>query len=117
MKNMALKEPLKEVSFLGKGTVLEGKMTFQGELRLGGKFDGEIYESGMLIVAETAALKGKFKVQAIAIRGLVEGEVDARERVDIYREGKFFGNLFTPIITIEESGIFEGNLKRKETDK
>jgi cytoskeletal protein CcmA (bactofilin family) len=29
-------------SFLGKNTVLEGKMSFKGELRLDGKFDGEI---------------------------------------------------------------------------
>ena len=65
-------------AFLGKETVFEGKMTFEGVFRLDGKFEGEIFESGTLIVGETAVVKGKIGVNTIIINGLVEGEVHAQ---------------------------------------
>ena len=98
-------------AFLGKETVFEGKMTFEGVFRLDGKFGGEIFESGTLIVGETAAIKGKIAVNTLVINGLVEAEVQAKSRVEIHSTGKFYGNLSTPIIIIAEGGIFEGTCK------
>ncbi len=49
-------------AFLGKETSFEGKMTFQGVFRLEGRFEGEIFESGTLIVGESALIKGKVGV-------------------------------------------------------
>jgi cytoskeletal protein CcmA (bactofilin family) len=104
--------PMEEISaFLGKETVFEGKMTFEGVFRLDGKFEGEIFESGTLIVGETAVVKGKIAVNTLIINGQVEGEVQAQGRVEIHSTGKLHGNLSTPIITIAEGGIFEGNCK------
>jgi len=98
-------------AFLGKETVFEGKMTFEGVFRLDGKFGGEVFESGTLIVGETAAIKGKIAVNTLVINGLVEAEVQAKSRVEIHSTGKFYGNLSTPIIIIAEGGIFEGTCK------
>jgi cytoskeletal protein CcmA (bactofilin family) len=106
-----MKEASKEISFLGKDFILEGKITFQGDVRIEGKFEGEVFVRKALIVGETAALKGKIRVHTILIHGLVEGEVDAKERVEIYPTGKFYGTLFTPILTISEGGILDGNCK------
>jgi cytoskeletal protein CcmA (bactofilin family) len=117
-----LSSPPEDISaFLGKETVFEGKMTFEGVFRLDGKFQGEIFESGTLIVGETASVKGKIGVNTLVINGLIEGEVHAKGRVEIHTTGKLYGNLSTPIITIAEGGIFEGNCKmegrpQKESD-
>jgi cytoskeletal protein CcmA (bactofilin family) len=102
-------------AFLGKETAFEGKMTFEGVFRLEGKFEGEIFEGGTLIVGETAVIKGKIGVNTIIINGLVEGEVHAKGRVEIHSTGKLYGNLFTPILTINEGGILEGHCKMEGT--
>jgi cytoskeletal protein CcmA (bactofilin family) len=101
-------------AFLGKETSFEGKMTFGGVFRLDGKFEGEIFESGTLIVGQTAAVKGKIGVNTIIINGLVEGEVHAKERVEIDSTGKFLGDLLTSTLVIKEGGILEGNCKMEE---
>jgi cytoskeletal protein CcmA (bactofilin family) len=98
-------------AFLGKETLFEGKMTFEGVFRLDGKFEGEIFDSGTLIVGETAIVKGKIGINTIIINGLVEGDVYAKVRVEIHPTGKVYGKLFTPIFTINEGGIFEGHCK------
>jgi cytoskeletal protein CcmA (bactofilin family) len=102
-------------AFLGRETSFEGKMTFEGVFRLDGKFEGEIFESGRLIVGETAAVKGKIGVNTIIINGLVEGEVYAKERVEIDSAGKFYGNLFTHTLVVKEGGILEGHCRMEET--
>ncbi len=86
-------------------------MTFEGIFRLDGKFEGEIFESGTLIVGETAVVKGKIEAETIVINGHVEGEVCAKGRVEIHHTGKFYGNLLTPILTVDEGGFFDGNCK------
>jgi cytoskeletal protein CcmA (bactofilin family) len=108
--------PSEEISgYFGKEVVFEGKMTFEGIFRLEGKFEGEIFESetlsGTLIVGETAVVKGKIEAHTIIINGHVEGEVCAKGRVEIHPTGKFYGNVLTPILTINEGGIFDGHCK------
>ncbi len=98
-------------AYLGKQTLFEGKMTFEGVFRLDGKFEGEIFESGTLIVGETASIKGKVGVDTIIINGLVEGDICAKTRVEIHSTGKVYGTLFTPVLTVNEGGILEGNCK------
>jgi cytoskeletal protein CcmA (bactofilin family) len=98
-------------AYLGKQTLFEGKMTFEGVFRLDGKFEGEIFESGTLIVGETASIKGKVGLDTIIINGLVEGDVHAKTRVEIHSTGKVYGTLFTPILTVNEGGILEGHCK------
>ena len=116
-KRSAKPSPLPEEisAFLGKETFFEGKMAFEGVFRLEGRFEGEIFESGTLIVGETATVKGKIGVYTIIINGLVEGEVYARERVEIDSTGKFYGSLFTPALVIKEGGILEGHCRMEQT--
>jgi cytoskeletal protein CcmA (bactofilin family) len=50
----------------------------------------------------------------MVIHGVVEGEVRAGARVEIHATGKFSGNLFTPVLLIQEGGVFEGHCKMKQ---
>jgi cytoskeletal protein CcmA (bactofilin family) len=102
-------------AYLGKETVFEGKMTFEGVFRLDGKFEGEIFESGTLIIGETAVVKGKISVNTLIIDGLVEGEVSTKGRTEIHAKGKFYGSLMTPVLLINEGGIFDGKCKMDKT--
>ncbi len=104
--------PSEEISaYLGKETVFQGKMTFEGVFRLDGKFEGEIFDSGTLIVGETAHVKGKIGLQTLVINGRVEGDIYAKARVEIHATGKVYGTLSSPILTINEGGILEGSCK------
>jgi cytoskeletal protein CcmA (bactofilin family) len=107
-----MKQNLEEINvFWGKDSLLQGKMTSEGVFRLEGKVEGEIYHRGTLILGETAVIKGKVEVNAMILNGRLEGEVTAKERVEIHANGKLYGTIFTPIFVIQDGGIFEGNCK------
>jgi cytoskeletal protein CcmA (bactofilin family) len=107
-----MKQNLEEISvFLGKNSVFEGKMTFEGVFRVDGKVEGEIFHSGTLIMSETGVIKGKVEVDTLILNGILEGEVNAKERVEIHSRGKLYGTILTPVLVIQDGGILEGNCK------
>jgi cytoskeletal protein CcmA (bactofilin family) len=109
---MTVKQNSEEINvFWGKNSLFEGKMTSEGIFRLDGKVQGEIFHHGTLIIGETAVFKGKLEVNALILNGRVEGEVTAKERVEIDSRGKLYGTIFTPILVIQDGGILEGNCR------
>ena len=96
-------------AFLGKGTEFEGKLVFNGAVRMDGKFSGEIFSSGNLIIGETAVINAEIKVDTIVISGSVSGNIDAKSRIELYPPGKLYGNINAPVLVVNEGVIFEGN--------
>ena len=107
-----MKQNLEEINaFGGKDSEFKGKIISEGIFRLDGKLEGEIFHKGILIIGETAVIKGKLEVNALTLNGIIEGEVTAKERVEIHAKGKLYGNISTPTLVIQDGGIFEGNCK------
>ena len=104
-------------AFLGKGTEFEGKLSFTGAVRIDGRFRGEIFTEGTLIVGETALIESDIHACEIIVSGEVSGNIEAENRIEIHAPGKVIGNIQAPIITISEGVIFEGNCRMQNKEK
>jgi cytoskeletal protein CcmA (bactofilin family) len=110
-----MKKTMDEINaFLGKDTEFEGKLSFTGAVRLDGKFSGEIFSSGTLIIGESAVIKSQIHVADMVISGEVHGDIFAEKKIEINVPGKLFGNIQTPKLVIEEGVIFEGSCKMQD---
>jgi len=98
-------------AFLGSNTEFEGKLSFAGTVRIDGRFKGEIYTEGTLIVGETALIESNVYVNHIVISGEIRGNIVAGKRIEIHAPGKVFGNIESPAVVIDEGVIFEGNCR------
>jgi len=98
-------------AFLGSNTEFEGKLSFSGTVRIDGRFKGEIYTEGTLIVGETALIESTVYVNHIVISGEIRGNIVAGKRIEIHAPGKVFGNIEAPAVVIDEGVIFEGNCR------
>jgi cytoskeletal protein CcmA (bactofilin family) len=106
-----MKNGEKGITFLGKDTRFEGKLRFQGTMRIDGHFKGEVSAQGNLIVGEDALIEGDLKVSYASISGEVHGNIIADQRVDLRAPSKVFGNIQSPAVVMEEGVIFEGTTK------
>ena len=93
------------------GCEFEGKLCFQGTVRIGGTFRGEIFTSDTLIVGEGARIYGDIEAGTVIISGEVNGTVRAKNRVEIHRPAIFRGDILTPSLSVDEGVIFEGSSK------
>jgi cytoskeletal protein CcmA (bactofilin family) len=95
-------------AFLGKDTEFEGKLSFEGAVRMDCRFKGEILSGGMLIVGESAVIESDVRVSHMVISGEVRGNIEA-DRVEIRAPGRVIGNIRSPVVVIEEGVIFDGS--------
>jgi cytoskeletal protein CcmA (bactofilin family) len=104
-------------AFLGADTEFEGKLSFRGAVRIDGKFKGEIFTEGTLIVGESAVIESTIHVSHIIVSGEIRGNVLADKKMEIRAPGRVFGNIQAPLIIMEEGVIFEGNCKMQDIEK
>ena len=116
--NMNLANPPGDIkAILGRGSEFDGKLRFEGTVRIDGKFKGEIHSDGTLIVGEHAMLEGEVNVDSVIIAGEFRGNVRAKSRLELHAPAKMFGDLVTPILIIQEGVVFEGHCQMtKEKD-
>lgn len=117
-KKISLSAPLEshEVSgVIEKGCEFEGKLCFEGTMRIGGIFRGEIYTNDVLVVGEGAKVHAEIEAGTIIINGEVTGTIVAKHRVEIHRPAIFRGNIVTPSLMVDEGVIFEGSSKMVNT--
>ncbi|MBE9536431.1 MAG: polymer-forming cytoskeletal protein [Proteobacteria bacterium] len=103
-------------AFLGKGSEFNGKLAFEGTVRLDGKFSGEIFSPGILIIGESAIIKADIHVNTMILSGELTGNIDAKSRVEIHAPGKVYGNIASPVLVIDEGVIFEGSCTMKSSE-
>ena len=98
-------------ALLGKGSEFEGKLTFEGEVRIDGKFSGQIVTKDTLTVGEGAKVTADITAGVIIISGSVEGTIRAHQLVELHAPARVKGAIETPAMSMEKGVIFEGTTK------
>lgn len=97
------------VGYLFKGSRVTGQLSFHGPARIDGIVDGEVNCQGTLTIGEGAEVKAKITGQVVVIRGKVEGNVSAKERIELLAPARLIGNIDTPRLIITEGVVFDGD--------
>lgn len=97
-------------AFLGAGTNYQGKLNFQGAVRIDGNFQGEVQSDGTLVVGQEAMVEGQVRVGQLVLSGKIRGEVEAKSKVVLHKTANLEGNIRTPVLVVEEGAVLEGQL-------
>lgn len=104
--------------YVGSGTSLTGEVSFKSMLHIDGHLTGRITsETGTLTVGTSGQVDANIDVAIAIIKGAVNGDIIATERLEMGRAAKVFGNVEAPKLVIEDGAVFEGNclmVKAKE---
>ncbi len=97
-------------AFLGSGTDYQGKLNFQGAVRIDGNFSGEVESEGTLVVGKDAQVEGVLRIGQLVLSGKVTGEVYASDKAVLHKTANLQGNLVTPVLVVEEGAVLEGRV-------
>ncbi len=100
-----------EVTIIGNGVVVEGKMTSNGNVRIDGVINGDVHAQGNLTVGENGEINGEINSENVTIGGKVIGRVNAKEKVLLEPKCVLKGDIFTKILVVEAGAKFDGNSK------
>ena len=110
--------PATEITaLLGRGTRFEGKLYFEGRVRIDGVFKGEIRSDDTLVIGEGAEVHAEIDVSTVIVRGgIVHGNIRAKTAIEIHSPGKMVGNLHSPSLFIDRGVEFEGSCRMDPID-
>jgi cytoskeletal protein CcmA (bactofilin family) len=104
-------------SFIGNNSHFQGDIDTKGTLRIDGMMDGNV-NADWVILGEKAFLKGNIAARGIIVGGKVEGDLKAKEIVEMKSKGTVSGDIMTNKLSIVEGGVFNGKaVMEKEESK
>jgi cytoskeletal protein CcmA (bactofilin family) len=97
----------------GKNTLtsdveIKGNLKFAGELTFEGKLEGEIQSDGTLHLGDSAVVTGNIAAGTVVVRGKINGNIVAKDKIDIKTKAELFGDIRSSKLVIEEGVTFVG---------
>ncbi len=93
---------------LGVGSRVAGRLSFEGNVRVGGRIEGELHVTGTLVVEPDGLIDATVHADSVIVHGRVFADVTASKRIEIGAQGAIFGNVSTPALAMCEGGTLEG---------
>ena len=110
-------------SWLGSSLQVKGDITGTEDLVIDGSVEGRIeLDERRLTVGSTAKLTADIYAGDVVVYGYVKGNVRAKGRIEIMKDGSVIGNLTTAQIMIQDGADFKGSIEidrsgTKQADK
>ena len=98
-------------SVFGPGVSIEGKIEGEADLRIAGKFKGDIQIKGDLTIDKGAHLAAKVNAANVTLAGEVEGNIVASSQVRLLETGQLVGDLKATTLTVAAGSRMRGHVE------
>ncbi len=111
LRPVAPKEPAPP-SLLSTDLRIIGDIDCAGEIQVDGTIEGDI-NTDVLVVGETALVKGEITAQAVRVLGSIQGQIKA-DNVSLLKSAHVLGDIIHVSLAIEQGAYLEGHCRRQE---
>lgn len=97
------------VNLIGAGTIIEGDVTTNGDIRIDGSLKGSITVKGKLVIGVSGSIDGEAICQNADVSGAVKGKISVSELLSLKASAKLTGDIITNKIAVEPGATFSGS--------
>lgn len=97
------------VNIIGAGTVIEGDIKSDGDVRIDGTLNGSLNIKGKLVLGTTGMIDGEISCQNADISGTISGKIKVAELLSLKTTSKLTGDITTNKLSIEPGANFSGS--------
>jgi cytoskeletal protein CcmA (bactofilin family) len=87
---------------------ITGNIKAGGSVHLHGKLQGDLDCAGDVVIGASADIKGNLVCSSASISGSVNGNITARDRIQLHGNARVHGDLKAKRLTVEESVTYVG---------
>lgn len=95
-------------TIVGMDTVIEGDIKTDSSVRIEGELIGNVSTKGVVVLSQCGKIKGSVVAENIIVAGIVEGDLNIADKVNIEPTGEVYGDIITKRLLIDEESIFQG---------
>jgi len=97
-----------QVNLVGEGTVFEGTVRAESDVRASGRIIGTLEVQGKTMIAVEGSVEGEIIATNAEIAGQVQGEIHVEERLVLKESARVDGKIETDRLVVEEGAQFTG---------
>lgn len=97
-----------QINMVGEGTVFEGTLKTDTDVRISGRIVGRLDVGGRVVVAAEGSVDGEIQAAHADVAGQVEGQLDVTERLVLRSTARVEGTIKTGRLIVEEGATFNG---------
>jgi cytoskeletal protein CcmA (bactofilin family) len=90
---------------------IKGNIKFSGELTFDGRLEGDVQTEGVFTLGENGHVTGNINAQTVLARGKVNGNIIAKDKVEVKAKSELFGDIRAAKLVIEEGVTFVGKIE------
>jgi cytoskeletal protein CcmA (bactofilin family) len=98
-------------SVLSAGLTIEGKIEGSGNVRVAGRFKGNINVKGEFTIDSGATIDGEVRADTVFVGGEVRGQIIASSRVEFKESGTLVGDLKAGSLTVAAGSKMRGKVE------
>lgn len=102
-------KPPRVNTIIAKEVVVAGALRGDGIVQIDGTIEGQVEITGSIIISSTGVVKGPIAADVVRIVGRVEGNVNARSRLRLEKQGTLIGDVITGSLVVEDGGCLNGH--------
>jgi cytoskeletal protein CcmA (bactofilin family) len=95
-------------SLIAADVTIEGKIEGAGDVRIAGRFKGDVNVQGNVTVEQGAHVNGQVNAATIVVSGAVEGNINASARVELLETGIITGDVKAAVLTVAAGSRMRG---------
>ncbi len=103
-----------KINMVGEGTVVEGTLHAENDIRVSGKIVGTLRVDGKAIIALEGAVDGELEAANADVAGSVQGEIRVEQCLVLQSSSRVDGNISTERLVVEEGAMYTGKCKMGE---
>lgn len=96
------------INLIGTGTLIDGNIVSNGDIRIDGSLKGNLSTKGKVIVGDTGKISGEVNCKNFEVEGSVDGKVFVSELLSLRAKSKILGDITTSKLAIEPGAVFTG---------
>ncbi|HYO82606.1 MAG TPA: polymer-forming cytoskeletal protein [Bryobacteraceae bacterium] len=101
----------RSTAVIGKAVRIVGDVISGEDLFIDGEVQGTLQaKDSRLTIGPNGKARSDIKAREVVVQGQVQGNIEAREKITIRKEGSVVGNLRTAGINIEDEAYFKGSI-------
>jgi cytoskeletal protein CcmA (bactofilin family) len=95
-------------SIIAEDVEITGTVKSTGAVRVDGKLDGELNCNGDAVIGKSATIKGNINVNSATIEGTINGNVIAKDRIEMKSTARVTGDIRSKRLSVEDGVTFIG---------
>jgi cytoskeletal protein CcmA (bactofilin family) len=96
------------MTVIGEDVEIVGSVKCTSNIQIDGKLNGDLTCNGKAIIGGSAAIKGNLNVDAATLQGQINGNVTAKDIIQLKATARMTGDLRAKRLTVEDGVTFVG---------